>query len=283
MATRQKRSRLRGFTMIEAIIAIVLIGILGGMVAVFIRAPLQAYFDTANRAVLTDIADGAIRRVARDVASALPNSLRTETTDSKCFELLPVLAGGRYRAEQYYDVPSSTLKGDILKFTGIDNSFDVLGEVRMSSLSGTTNKVVIYNLGINDAPGGINADAYAGGNTSTISNATTTRVDIDPKKFPLTSPGKSFQVIPNNSVAYYCSGTSPNKTLYRTTPPISSSNLTCSSLVGGTALATNVSNCKFDYLPAVNQRAGILSILLSLELNGETVTLYDQVMVNNAP
>ena len=104
MLTQQTRSRLRGFTMIEAIIAIVLIGILGGMVAVFIRAPLQAYFDTANRAVLTDIADGTVRRMTRDVASALPNSLRTDTVNStSCFEFLPLLGGGALsRREKFW-------------------------------------------------------------------------------------------------------------------------------------------------------------------------------------
>ena len=273
MATMQMRSRLRGFTMIEAIMAIVLIGIVGGMVSVFIRTPLQSYFDTANRAVLTDIADGAIRRIARDVASALPNSLRTDTANStSCFELLPLLAGGRYRAEK-----SSTGTGDILDFTATDTSFDVLGEVRMSSLSGTTNQVAIYNLGITGA------DAYAGDNTSTISAASTISVTFADKKFPFTSPGKAFQVIPDKSVVYYCAGTAPNITLYRTTQAISAGKMTCSSLAGGTAVATNISSCNFYYLPAVNQRDGMLSISLALTLNSETVTLYEQVMVNNAP
>ena len=273
MLTQQTRSRLRGFTMIEAIIAIVLIGILGGMVAVFIRAPLQAYFDTANRAVLTDIADGTVRRMTRDVASALPNSLRTDTVNStSCFEFLPLLGGGRYRAEK-----SSGATGDILDFTATDTSFDVLGQVRLANLPSGTNQVAIYNLGI------AGADAYAGDNTSTISSASATSVTIAAKKFPFTSPGKSFQVIPNSSVVYYCSGTAPNISLYRTTQAISASKMTCSTLSGGTALASNLSSCNFYYLPAVNQRDGILSISLALTLNSETVTLYEQVMVNNAP
>ena len=40
----------RGFTLIEAIIVIVITGILAGMVAVFIRAPIDAYVDSARRA-----------------------------------------------------------------------------------------------------------------------------------------------------------------------------------------------------------------------------------------
>ena len=73
-----------GFTLIEAIMVIVITGILAGMVAVFIRAPIDAYVDSARRADLTDVADTAVRRVARDIGAALPNGLRTPTGDNQC-------------------------------------------------------------------------------------------------------------------------------------------------------------------------------------------------------
>jgi hypothetical protein len=51
----------------------------------------------------------------------------------------------------------------------------------------------------------------------------------------------------------------------------------------GVPVVSNVSTCNFYYLPTVNERNGILGMTLALKLNNETITLYDQVMINNAP
>src|SRR3970040_101022 len=88
----------RGFTLIEMIVAIVITGILAAVMAVFLRAPLQAYQDTALRATLTDAADSSLRRMARDLHQALPNSMRVTTALGVSYlEYLEVRTAGRYR------------------------------------------------------------------------------------------------------------------------------------------------------------------------------------------
>ncbi len=274
MATSAARSR--GFTLLEAIIAITVLGVLGGVVAVFIKTPVQAYIDSANRSLLADTGDGAMRRIARDVAGALPNSLRgiAGAGSASCFEFLPVVAGGRYRYQA-----SAGGGGDILDFSTADASFDVLGQMRLDHLPAGTNLVAIANFGI------AGADAYAGDNTAGIASVDLVTTPSIPKitlsaakKFPYESPGRAFQVIPNYSVAYSCAAGK----LYRATQAISGSKLAACP-TSGAVLASAVSDCNFYYLPAVNSRDGILSITLALTANGETVTLYDQVMVNNVP
>jgi MSHA biogenesis protein MshO len=262
------RSDQRGFTLLEMVMTIVLLGIIGSVVAVFLRAPIQGYFDTANRASLTDAADGAMRRITRDVQNALPNSFRsTNPASAACVEFLPTIAAGRYRASV-----TTAGAGDILNFAAADTTFDVLAQVGMASVAAGS-RVAIYNLGI------AGADAYAGNTTGIISAASTSSITLNPaRQFPFSSPGNRFFVIPSTSVVYSCSGT----TLLRTTNAISAAPLAACPAVG-TVLVNNVSACSFNYVPAVTTRNGALAISLELTQNNETVRLYQEVMVSNVP
>src|SRR3954463_8106182 len=129
-----KRRAVCGFTLTEAVMVIVITGILAGMVAVFIQKPVQGFFDTARRAALVDAADTVLRRLSRDVREALPNSVRV--SGGTALEFLHVRSAGRYREQG---------PGDILDFTTNDTSFGVLGPA-VSVQSGDS--IVVYNLGI---------------------------------------------------------------------------------------------------------------------------------------
>ena len=76
MCGRSRYSCARGFTLLEAVLVIVITGIIAAIVAVFIKLPVDSYLDSARRAELTDVADTAVRRMARDIHLALPNSVR---------------------------------------------------------------------------------------------------------------------------------------------------------------------------------------------------------------
>ena len=66
----------RGFTLMEMVVVIAIAGVVAAGVALFIRLPVQGAMDTVRRAEYSDIADTALRRLARDVRRALPNSVR---------------------------------------------------------------------------------------------------------------------------------------------------------------------------------------------------------------
>ena len=273
-------SSLRGFTLIEAIMVIVITGILGTMVAVFIRAPVEGYIDTFARAELTDAGDTALRRMARDVRSALPNSLRTTSGGSgACFEFLPTVGGGRYRIAQ-----SSVPAGDILDFSAADNAFDVLASTSLPPTGGYAAgyHAVIYNLGIP----GANAYNAADLNRAAIAPASTaaTITLSAANQFPFQSPNKRFHVIPGFSVVYSCSGSA----LLRSTRAISAAQLAACP-AGGTVLVGNVdcANSSFIYIPAASRRNGLLTMTLVLSQPGahgtETIRLYQEVHVDNVP
>jgi MSHA biogenesis protein MshO len=273
------KSSARGFTLIEAVLTITIMGILAGTVAKLIVVPVESYIDTVRRANLTDTADGALRRIARDVHAALPNSFRsTSPASNSCIEFLPVVGGGRYRSAK-----SGTGTGDILDFSAPDNSFDVLADNNSPTFSaGVTYHTVIYNLGI---PG---ADAYdASGVTPNRAaiNSTATESNIvfnAANQFPFESPGKRFHVIPNYSVVYSCDAL--NRQLIRSKRPLTATQMgSCPGAGDGDVLASNVSTCSFSYTPAVSQRNGQFTMRLGLTQSGESVQLYQEVHVDNIP
>ena len=160
----------RGFTLVEAIIVMVMTGILAGVMVLFIRQPVQNYVDAAARAELSDAADLALRRMARELRAALPNSIRTTFNNGVWYvQFIPAKAGGQYLA-----VEDNPTKGTPLSFTSPGaRNFSIVGPLPTGSAVIVPNRdfIVVYNLG-NNIPG---ADAYDGTNRALVTalNSTT--------------------------------------------------------------------------------------------------------------
>jgi MSHA biogenesis protein MshO len=277
--------RQRGFTLVEMIMVIVITGIIGGMVATFLQAPIQQYMDVARRADMTDVADTALRRVGRDLRLALPNSVRVTGAcggGDACFiEFLPTTGGGRYRAEAASVGASAgcgTLPIDVLDFSAADTCFEVLGPMPAVAAG---DQIVVYNLGI---PG---ADAYAGNNRSAVTAVAAPIITIAPFLYPFESPGQRFHVV-TTPVTYACApaagGVGGTLTRWQGYPiqPAPPAALPA----GGTSalLATNVSSCRFTYdQNVVAQRSGLVTMNLGITEEGEAVNLYSATHVSNQP
>src|SRR5262245_17167840 len=92
--------RAQGFTLVELVVTIVLLGMAAAAVGVFIVPAMQGYQAQRQRAELVDSTEAALRRMARDIRIAVPNSIRVTTalTGATGFalELVPTVDGGRY-------------------------------------------------------------------------------------------------------------------------------------------------------------------------------------------
>lgn len=257
-----------GFTLVEMILVIAITGIVGSMVAVFLRAPIESYVAQDRRARLTDTADTALRRMGRDVRLALPNSVRVTSVGGVFYlEFLATRSGGRYRAQG---------GGDILDFTATDTSFDVLGPA-IDMRAGDS--IAVYNLGIDgaDAWDGDTLASYGGaaGPVNTIALAPA-------KRFPLASPGNRFQVV-EGPVTYECNPVARTLTRYWGYGANPAQPTVFAVATPRALLATRVNACNFSYQPGVTERGGLVGMTLHLSQDNETVRLHTNMQVGNQP
>jgi MSHA biogenesis protein MshO len=278
-------TRSRGFTLIELIIVIVLLGIISLVVASFISGPIRAYVDQARRTALVDTADGALRRISREIRRALPNSVRVQRVGSVSYlELIPVTAGGRYRDTA---TPGFANAADWLDFSQPDGAFTLSGRFQglAGSFSSRDHHLVIYN----DGTAGANAYDMAGvvtpaGTQIDVSDAgTVDRVTLTPLfQFTQRSPVRRVYLVAE-PISFACEDNGELR-LWRNYG-FESSQPSDLAAAGGTSalLAADMAGCEFSYEPGTHQRAGVVTLVVRVRREGEEVRLLHQVHVLNSP
>ena len=87
------RYKYQGFTLIELIMVIVIVGILATITTKIITFPVSSYLDLQRRTTLVDTAELALRLMQRDIRRSLPNSVRI-TGGGTVIELLQEFDAG---------------------------------------------------------------------------------------------------------------------------------------------------------------------------------------------
>ncbi|MDN2671504.1 MULTISPECIES: prepilin-type N-terminal cleavage/methylation domain-containing protein [unclassified Janthinobacterium] len=293
------RRRPRGFTLVEMVIVIVITGIIGAMVAVFIRVPVQGYIDTTARAALADTADTAARRLTRDVRLALPNSVRVGG-NGLYLELLLTKTGGRYLSDSDPAGLGNVLSFETPPAPGVPASFTVVGAMPADALGtrqaiSVGDQIVVYNLGGDDAPNNAYACSAANGcNRAPVTAVSGTVVTLGSYPFttapaPLPSPSNRFQVV-STPVTYACDLATGTLTRYagyviQATQPVVENTAPLEAKKGA-LLARQVTACRFSYGILANVQRGLVNIDLSLgaaNSNTGVLRLVQQVQARNTP
>lgn len=141
------RTSSRGFTLIELILVIIILGIMAAGISGFITLSTKTYLNATNRDELIGNARFVIERLSRELRNAVPNSIREKSWFGDrvhCIQFTPIVA-----STVYIDIPispepaSKELK--VIPFNGEDGS-----PYECDIIAGCTDLVTVYPLGHGD-------------------------------------------------------------------------------------------------------------------------------------
>ena len=303
--------RRHGFTLMELVISIVVLSIIATAFGLFIVPAVNANQAVERRAALVDSAEIALRRMARDIRIALPNSVRVSYTAGTGFaiEMIPTLDGGRYCLSGDANCAGAA---QLLSLGSSDTDFDILGCFRNPTFTGATFPSTAFRLVIGDSNGSV----YSASGTNAVVTPTTTTVTLSTvngggsgsgacgassgagnttyrhhiqfgtgHSFPTASSRRRVFVI-QTPVTYICDLSVGAKKLTRyynytmsATAPIPST-----PPAGATAalVTDKVSDCSVATLTADVQAKGYVKLSLTLTNAGETVQLNHETQLDNS-
>ncbi|MBL4796882.1 MAG: type II secretion system protein [Oleispira sp.] len=268
-----------GFTLVELVMVIVVLGILSTGSLKFISNAAQGLVDTAERQALASSATIAVEKVLREVRRALPNSVRQFSDGgNECLELVPIL-----HSSEYVSVPiaSDETSFDSIRFVG--------------ALGGETGYVAVYPSSEGSVYGtspattrAISTDTATAGAVDALTNFQTILFDGGANyRFPTNSPRKRFFLV--SQPISFCDDTNGRLWRYQNYD---------FQVTGGTGIPTTGSNriliadslqansLEFNILPAQLQRNAVVRMSLIIERGGastEQVDISQEVQLRNVP
>jgi len=270
----------QGFTLIELVMVIVVLGILATGSIKFISNSAQGLVDTAERQALASSATIAVEKVLREVRRALPNSVHTFIDDgNECLELVPIEF-----SSEYISVPTASAEASFNAISFVGAASGEAGYVAVYP----TSKDSIYGASpaitrsISDDTATAGLVGVAGANLQTI-----TFDSGGDYRFPTGSPRKRFFLV--DQPISFCDDSSGRLWRYQNYGfhPDSRGSIPTSG-VNRILIADSlqINSLSFNILPPQLQRNSVVRMSLVIERSGsatEEVDISQEVQLRNVP
>ncbi len=284
MPYQQKHS---GFTLLELILVVVLLGVLASGAGLLISTPIEAYNDQLRRQQLVDQAEIALRQIARDVRRALPNSLRV---NGAALEMINTVDGARYRDESA--TGTGAAYDEVLDFTQPDSAFNFLGRLNSLTTLSARHRLVIYNT-TDDiytyAAGGAATGIITPAASLTLSSSSSfdyaneDQITMNPAfHFTQKSPGQRAFIV-DGPISYICDTGAGTLMRYSDYDYAAVQPVAAPGTGVNGPVVTQLSACNISYDPGTAQRAGLVTLEITIDDSGESISLLHQVHVINVP
>ncbi len=143
-----------GFSLLELIVVIVIIGIIAGLTTRFFGDTVSGYVTTSLYDQLARSGRLAVERVNRELRNAAPNSIRVS---GNCIEFLPLVASASYQdqAVVYAATGTASAPTPVLGASAASDRWDVF-DLGFAPVGGATYYMLVYPYG----PGSGAGDPY---------------------------------------------------------------------------------------------------------------------------
>jgi MSHA biogenesis protein MshO len=281
-----------GFSLIELIVVVVLLGVLAGGAGMLILNPIEAYDAQVRRQQLVDQGEMALRQIARDLRRALPNSVRiTPAGAGFALEMVNIVDGARYRDE--YGGAYLADPDFVLDFTGPDTVFNLLGGLNNPAVFNPNNRLVIYNTSVNiyTEAVGVDKEGIITDDGTTLAFVTLNpgpnqedQITLStPFEFTQQSPGQRAFLV-DGAISYICDPATSSILRYSAYGFVDPQPIPPSGVdVVDDTLVSQVIACNASYTPGTAQRGGIITLDITLGDSGENINLLQQIHVVNVP
>jgi MSHA biogenesis protein MshO len=272
----------KGFTLLELIIVIIILGVMSLGITSFISLSTQTYLNVSERDDLLSSARFAVERLNRELRNAIPNSIRTkQSTTKQCIEFIPIKA-----STIYTDIPvvPDNKRADIDVVNFVNPQDDPF-----SSCSGTcTDYIVVYplkpsdvyNFNVNSGDGKVTQLKPFSGLTGDIWT-----VPIEPTGgmvFEQHSPTDRLYVF-DSTVSYCVSNFQLKRYQGSNFEPSQSLTPAGSESLMAEYVEFDKDAPPFVYSPASLQRNAVVQIKLNFNRDGEVVAFENDVHIENIP
>ena len=257
----------QGFTLIELIVTIVLIGILGTGVSSFIGNTTKGMVDTAERSQVGTIAWLVSENLSRHLRNALPNSVRT---DGSCIEYIPIYAGSDYLNAP---VTVSASQFEVVPFSNVAAGFNFGAQPLRVALY-PNSSTGLYNLSASSVISSAVSQLSAGA----TANALNLQLSAS-HQFPLDSPSKRLFLVEQPVMFCFQAGM-----LYRYHDYGFNNSFSSSGLSNETVFGSRVYQGQFSYAPGTLQRNAVVNIRFTVRgKDGLEQVVNQEVQIRNVP